>query len=79
MLRRMSSRTLSEWMVYNKLEPFGDQLLDIHLAEITAILYNSNRGKGSYAKETKHFRLWEEEKKFDPQEFFDRLKGVFGK
>jgi len=79
MLKRMSSRTLTEWMAYNRLEPFGDELLDIHFAELKAIVANANRKKGSAAIEPKKFRLWEEIREFDAQEFFDRLKSVFGK
>ena len=79
MLARMSSRTLTEWIAYRNLEPFGDELLDIHLANITAALANANRKKGSSSIEPKKFRLWEAISTFDPQDFFDRLKGAFGK
>lgn len=78
MLRRMSSRTLTEWMAYYNLEPFGDELLDIHLSNITAVLSNVNRTKGS-ASQPKEFRLWKEVKKFNPQEFFSNLKSVLSK
>jgi len=77
MLKRMSSRTLTEWMAYHNLEPFGDELLDIHLANITATLANSNRAKGSAAVQPKEFRLWKEIKTFDAQAFFDNLKAAF--
>ena len=77
MLKRMSSRTLTEWMAYHELEPFGDELLDIHLANITAALANANRKKGSAAAQPKEFRLWKEIKTFDPQAFFENLKAAF--
>jgi hypothetical protein len=76
MLRRMSSRTLTEWMAYHDLEPFGDGLQDIHFANITALLANANRKKGSGAAQPKEFRLWKEVRQFDPQEFFNNLKSA---
>jgi hypothetical protein len=77
MLKRMSSRTLTEWMAYHNIEPFGDELLDIHLANITAALLNTNRKKGSSPAQSKEFRLWKEIKRFDPQAFFENLKAAF--
>ena len=77
MLKRMSSRTLTEWMAYHNLEPFGDELLDIHFSNITATLANANRKKGSAAAQPKEFRLWKEIRSFDPQAFFDNLKTAF--
>ena len=74
MLARMSSRTLTEWMAYHQLEPFGDELLDIHLAQLTAAVINANRGKGKAAMEPKKARLWKIIEKFDPQDYFDNLK-----
>ena len=76
MLRRMSSRTLTEWMAYYNLEPFGDEMLDIHLSNITAVLKNTNSKNATRPKE---FRLWKEVKKFNPQEFFSNLKTVLSK
>jgi hypothetical protein len=78
MLRRMSSRALTEWMAYYNLEPFGDEVLDIHLSNLTAAVTNANRTKGS-ASQPKEFRLWKEFKKFDPQEFFNNLKSALNK
>ena len=76
MLRNMSSRTLTEWIAYHNLEPFGDELIDIHLASVQAILANTNRKKGSSPMKPNEFRLWKQIQTFDPQEFFDRLKGT---
>jgi hypothetical protein len=79
MLKRMSSRLMAEWMAYYSLEPFGDQLQDIHLSNITASLANANRKRGSGTVQPKEFRLWKEVRQFDPQEFYDRLKSAFKK
>ncbi len=78
MLKRMSSHTLTEWMAYHNLEPFGDEVLDIHLSNITAAIVNTNRAKGKSAVQAKEFRLWKEIKNFDAQTFFDNLKAALG-
>ncbi len=74
MLAEMPSRTLTEWMAYHNLEPFGDELIDLHMAQLEAITVNANRRRGSPAQ-PKEFRLWKEISTFDPKEFFERLKG----
>lgn len=61
-------------MAYHNLEPFGDELTDIHLATIAAILANANRKKGSQAQKVDDFRLWKPDQRAQGQEFFDRLK-----
>ena len=73
MLARMSSRMFTEWIAYHNLEPFGDELLDIHFAELKAAVINSNR-KPSRQVEPKKLRLWKALENFDPQEYFDQLK-----
>lgn len=76
MLESMSSRLMAEWMAYFGIEPFGDELLDTHLATITAILFNANRTKSEKARQVKDYQQWKPlPKPFDGQEFFDRLKG----
>lgn len=75
MLARMSSHRLTEWMAYAQVEPFGDELMDVHFATLEALIRNANRGQNEQAVEPEKFRLWNNKKHvFDPQEFFDRLK-----
>lgn len=75
MLESMSSRLLAEWMAYYQMEPFGDELIDTHLARIAALLFNANRPKKEKARETKDYELWKHPAKpFDAQGFFDNLK-----
>lgn len=75
MLESMSSRLLAEWMMYFKQEPFGDELLDTHLATITAILFNANRPKGEKARQVSDYQQWKPPAKpFDAQGFFNNLK-----
>jgi len=47
MLERISSRELSEWMVFYRLEPFGTEIELYGHAMTTATLINVNRKKGS--------------------------------
>lgn len=79
MLDEMPSRTLTEWMAYRNLEPFGDELLDIHLANLTATLANANRAKGAPATKPEKFRLWKEISTFNPREFFEGLKSMMAR
>lgn len=55
MLRRMSSRELSEWMAFYRLEPFGTEVDLLGSAITSATVYNVNRGKKNKAREPKDF------------------------
>lgn len=76
MLRSIPAWMLTEWMAYHSLEPFGDELMDIHMAEIKALLFNANRSKSTPAVEPKKMRLWKIIEAFDPQKYFDGLKAA---
>ena len=69
-MKRMSSRLLTEWIAYNQIEPFGDELLDIQLARLAAIQVSTKKNPVDLGK----FRLWKKIVNFDPQEYFDQLK-----
>ena len=43
----LSSSEFAEWMAYYTIEPFGQWRDNLHAAQITAMLYNINRGNGS--------------------------------
>ena len=77
MLKNMSSRAFAEWMVYYKVEPFGDELLDVHFAKLEAIMTSSKDDK----KDPQDFRIWNRKEKteFDPQSYFDGLKNAVKK
>ncbi len=47
LLKRVTSRELSEWMAYETLEPFGPRRADHRAGVIASLIYNSNRGKGA--------------------------------
>ena len=42
---RMSSRELTEWMVYAQIEPFGPPRQDYHASLISTVIANSNGNK----------------------------------
>lgn len=77
MLADMSSHLLTEWMAYYQLEPFGDELTDIHLARLASLQVSTKKKQYPLEK----FRLWKKvasnSGKFDPQEFYDSLKKAF--
>jgi len=43
LLERIDSRELSEWMVCEQLEPFGDALVDMHFSQLAYLIAESNR------------------------------------
>ena len=45
MLSEISSHTLSEWMAYDRLEPWGEERADLRAGIIAATIANSMRGK----------------------------------
>lgn len=77
MLGGMSSRLLTEWMAYHNLEPFGDELMDIHLARLASLQVSTKKHQVPVEK----FRLWkriaETTGRFDPQKYFEELKQAF--
>lgn len=46
MLASMSSRELSEWVAFYRVEPFGEERADLRSALQTATVANMKRGKG---------------------------------
>jgi hypothetical protein len=74
MLRRMSSHTLTEWMAYYNLEPFGAELLDLHFARLNTTIIDVKRKRNSSPTDPQKFRLWKKIANFNPQEYYEQLK-----
>lgn len=55
LLGRISSRELSEWIEFYKLEPFGYDVEMFGSAQVSATLVNINRKKGTKAVSAKEF------------------------
>jgi len=46
LLKNISSRELTEWEAYYKLEPWGEDREDLRMGIISSTIANVNRGKG---------------------------------
>lgn len=60
MLSEISSHTLSEWMAYARLEPWGEDRADLRAGIIASTMANSMRGKKG--------------KPFKPQDFMPKFE-----
>jgi hypothetical protein len=50
MLASMSSRLLSEWMVFAQLEPFGEERADLRAGIVASTIANANRDPKQQSK-----------------------------
>ena len=55
-----TNNELVEWMVYSKLEPFGELRADMRAARICQVIANANRGKNRKPFTMKDFMLFKE-------------------
>lgn len=55
LLENISSKELTEWMVYYELEPFGEEREDLRMGIICSTIANANRGKNSRAFKPQDF------------------------
>lgn len=75
----MSSRLLTEWMVFAKLEPFGERRGDLRAAIVAATIANANRGKNQKAYKVEDFmpKLGDdEEQEPDWESMLERVRGL---
>ena len=68
MLEGVSSRELTEWMIYSQLEPFGQETQYIGPAITSTILANVNRKKGDKAHKVDEFMPKFEQTKQTPDQ-----------
>lgn len=80
MLSRMSSRELTEWMIYESIEPFPAQRIDQEIAMITALTANANRDPKKQSKpfELVDFLLFKEAKEESAEDKAARFAAMFG-
>ena len=57
MLNRMSSRELTEWMVYYDLEPFGEERDDYRHAMVATVIANRHRNKREQVHKIQEFLI----------------------
>ncbi|WP_152485920.1 phage tail assembly protein T [Euryhalocaulis caribicus] len=73
--RRMDSAELTEWMAYERAEPFWPERIEAMMAQQTALIANIHRGKGQAPFDWRDFsfsfRLTPEQKR---QEMAARLR-----
>lgn len=55
LLKNISSRELTEWMVYYTIEPFGEERADLRAGIISSTVANVNRGKGGRTYKPQEF------------------------
>lgn len=51
----VSARELDDWFAYWNLEPWGAYRDNLHMATLTALTFNINRGNGQQAKKPEDF------------------------
>lgn len=84
LLARISSRELTEWMAYDRLEPFGEWRADVRSALVAMVMANAWRGKDQKAFTVDDFLI-----KFDAEakpaqtveqqmKMFEMLAGAIG-
>ena len=81
MLAGLSSRELTEWMIYEQMEPFGERGAYLRSGIIAAMLHNVNRGKGDEAASPEDYMpesMTEERSKPEPVSPLFELAQRFG-
>ncbi|MFD8556621.1 DUF4035 domain-containing protein [Streptosporangium canum] len=78
LLAEVSSRELSEWMVYEQIAgPLGPIRGDYQSAQIAATLQNINRGKRGKARTLEDVRLrWDAREPVSPEELYAKVRRI---
>lgn len=79
LLREFSSRELSEWAAYYKLEPFGEDRADLRLSFLTTLMHNLHRKSGVPAFKVEDFLIGDQGKSREdetPKQKLDRQKMI---
>lgn len=77
MLERMPSGLLAEWMAYDRLDPFGNERMDINAAAISQEVYHAALGKRK-AKKLGDFIVPFGGKRSKPRQSDKEMKSVAG-
>lgn len=80
LLSRMSSRELTEWMIYETLEPFPAERIDQETAMLAALTANANRDEKKRATpfQIVDFLLFKKAKEESTEDKADRFAAMFG-
>lgn len=68
LLDRISSRELTEWMIFYQLEPFGSEAGYLGHAITSATIANANRGKGRALQPKDFMPVFQSKKEQTPEE-----------
>lgn len=75
LLRELTAFELAEWQVWFESHPFGDDLRDFMVAQLTAVLVNINTTKANKSKPTDWLPLYREPEQ-TPEQMRAIMKGV---
>lgn len=77
LLRRISSRELSEWMAYEKIAgPLGGARDDVLAALVSATIANANRAKGPTYQVKKFIPVWEPPPAQSPMDLYEKARQI---
>ena len=74
MLATMPSRTLTEWMAYYEVEPFGQERADLRSGIVASTVANVFGGKGQRSKPSDFMPRFDSNK---PQQSVEQMQQVF--
>lgn len=74
--REVSAAEFSEWMAYDRIEPFGERRADLRAGIVAAVTANAFRGKDSKPFQASDFMpdFDKKTKEQSPEEMFNRLR-----
>lgn len=70
----MSAAEFNEWMVYARIEPFGEEVADHRAGTIASMIANVNRGPKTESYDTLAFIPWRQS---PPPDLNEKVKRVF--
>lgn len=78
--RHISSHEFAEWMAYNSLEPFGDDLIDLQFAQLESLMANIYAKKGRRFKPVDFLLREKQEPKQEltPSQIYQNFKANLG-
>ena len=75
---RCDSREFAEWMVYDRVEPFGAVRDDLRIAQLCALTVNMQRARGSRAAKVSDFMFDFNRKTKTKVQSAKQIQTVFG-
>lgn len=76
-LLRFSSAEITEWMAYDRIDPFGGFRGDVQAAVIASTIANVHRGRNSPVRKIEDFLPFQPRKKQSQEEVDNQIKRFF--